>query len=707
MKYSCFIIFYLLLTLSIQALVVPVSDTPVLQDDNMLTNFVRNDPDDKKPEENPTKVWLWQQGNNLMIHFSCPIDSQFVVGPVEVRDEAMFSDYVSVQLITLPYAYFAYYYTGYPNGNLVDGIRKEDMSVDLNWDSKYSYKTSYDDKNWELTMQIPLGELRFKSDLPYNWYIILSRYKYATTEYYCSPYFNTNQKKDYFTAGHKIQLNQKITREFNLEFKPYFVKSYDLIEKTSSYDPDMVGLDIAYHPNPTTKIKLSMNPDFSEVPPDDAQDIYNLKYPPYYDENRFFFIEDLDAFGIFSDFFYSRNIVQPQLAYKATGSLGKTRWGILGAWDKKIVSEGELINPDDYFQLLSIIPTIGNFTMGNAFIARTNTGYYNYVYSGVYEYRLSKVLSLNTYLAGSLRKNENEEDNSLKKGYLGQIGINYYPGNWENSLNIAKISKDIFADAGYLYGKDRLGYSLSSYWQSNPFPGFLQLVSVLGIAEMQDLHPDDDKKTEYDLSGMLTLRFKPKFFYTFRPGYYSIYDNINQKHNVFSMHNILNFKCWKNFSLYINWITGETLVYALNKTSQMNTITFRIIGTPQKSLYYQVQGNLVSYDYPKENIIDINGIPLTLYLDNQYAIINASLRFTPVQRFRFTLGGSITTYETPTSYSNFNYYSNLRYEFKPNYFIYLGLKNNLLQDEPITFDEPLGNFNKTGSTVYVKISLSI
>ncbi|HPX63630.1 MAG TPA: hypothetical protein PK187_05715, partial [Candidatus Syntrophosphaera thermopropionivorans] len=62
MKYSCFIIFYLLLTLSIQALVVPVSDTPVLQDDNMLTNFVRNDPDDKKPEENPTKVWLWQQG---------------------------------------------------------------------------------------------------------------------------------------------------------------------------------------------------------------------------------------------------------------------------------------------------------------------------------------------------------------------------------------------------------------------------------------------------------------------------------------------------------------------------------------------------------------------------------------------------------------------------------------------------------------------
>lgn len=48
------------------------------------------------------------------------------------------------------------------------------------------------------------------------------------------------------------------------------------------------------------------------------------------------------------------------------------------------------------------------------------------------------------------------------------------------------------------------------------------------MAELQDLHPDDDKKTEYDLSGMLTLRFKPMFFYTFRPGYYSIYDNINQ-----------------------------------------------------------------------------------------------------------------------------------------------------------------------------------
>ena len=68
-----------------------------------------------------------------------------------------------------------------------DGIRKEDMNLDLNWNSKYSYKTNYDDKTWEITLQIPLGELRFKPDPPYNWYIILSRYKYKTIEYYSSP----------------------------------------------------------------------------------------------------------------------------------------------------------------------------------------------------------------------------------------------------------------------------------------------------------------------------------------------------------------------------------------------------------------------------------------------------------------------------------------------------------------------------------------
>ncbi len=115
----------------------------------------------------------------------------------------------------------------------------------------------------------------------------------------------------------------------------------------------------------------------------------------------------------------------------------------------------------------------------------------------------------------------------------------------------------------------------------------------------------------------------------------------------------------------------------------------------------------MSYDYPKENIIDIGGIPTTIYLDNQYAILNAQIKFTPTQRIRFTVGGSITTYETQSSYSNLNYYANLRYEFKPDYFIYIGLNNTLLQDEALTFDEPLGNFNKTGSTAYIKISLTI
>ncbi len=707
MKKSCFIISLLLLTLSIQALVIPFSETPVLQENNMLTNFVRIAPDDKKTEENPTKVWLWQQSNNLMVHFSCPIDSQFVVGPIAVRDEAKNSDYIRVQLITLPDAYFAYCYDGYPNGNLSDGILKEDMNLDLNWNSKYSYKTNYDDKTWEITLQIPLGELRFKPDPPYNWYIILSRYKYKTIEYYSSPYVNTNQRKDYFTAGYNIQLNQNITRELNLEFKPYFVKSYDLIDKTSSFDPDMIGLDVAYHPNSTTKIKLSMNPDFSEVPPDDAQDIYNSKYLPYYDENRFFFIEDLDAFGISSDYFYSRNIVKPQLAYKVTGSSGKTRWGILGAWDKKIVTDGELINPDDYFQLISLIPTFGNFTMGNAFIARTNTGYYNCIYNGNYEYRLTQDLSLNCFIAGSLRKNENEVDVSLKKGYQGQFGINYYPGNWDNSLYLGKISKDIFADTGYLYDKDRQYYSFSSSWLSKPFNGFLQTISDLVMIDVYDLNPDDDKKTEYSICGLITLQFQPKFSYSFQPGYFNIYDNLNQKHKIFNMYNIFNFRFRRNSSGYLNWKTGETLVYALNKTSQFNSITFIFSDTPQKSLNYRLQGTLISYDYPKENIIDIGGIPATLYLDNQYALFNAQLKYTPFQRIRFTVGGSITTYETQSSYSNLNYYVNLRYEFKPDYFIYLGLNNTLLQDDAITFDEPLDNFNKTGSTAYIKISLTI
>jgi hypothetical protein len=55
-------------------------------------------------------------------------------------------------------------------------------------------------------------------------------------------------------------------------------------------------------------------------------------------------------------YFYTRNIAQPQFAYKLTGNSGRINWGILGALDKEIRDEGVLINRADIIRQSVSIP---------------------------------------------------------------------------------------------------------------------------------------------------------------------------------------------------------------------------------------------------------------------------------------------------------------------------------------------------------------
>ena len=95
---------------------------------------------------------------------------------------------------------------------------------------------------------------------------------------------------------------------------------YNSLNGDFLFDENDLGFDLSFRPNYATNVKFSFNPDYSDVPLDDESDIYNLKYTPTLLENRYFFIEDFNAFGIDNTMFYSRNILQPQYALKITGN---------------------------------------------------------------------------------------------------------------------------------------------------------------------------------------------------------------------------------------------------------------------------------------------------------------------------------------------------------------------------------------------------
>jgi hypothetical protein len=686
----------------------PYSSTPVITDSNLLENFVRISPDDQQTEKLPTKAWLWYDENALYISFEAAIDSTFISGLYAPRDSGTDSDYLRVQIITIPEAYYAYYYIVSPSAKLYDGIRKYEAGLDKNWNSEYSYETSINDSIWTVDIRFPFKDMRFGAKPPYNWKIILTRYHKKTDETFSTPYVVNKMDKEYFTNGQDIRLTHQIKRNSDWKFKPYYVKSYDLIDKTDTFDPEHVGLDISYNPSTRTKLKASFNPDFSDVPPDDAQDNYNSKYPPWYLENRYFFTEDIEAFGVDYSVFYTRNIVQPQFALKYTGNSKTWNYGYLCAQDKKITDNGSLINNDDFFQLASVIKTLPRFKAIVSGFGRMNDGYYNHMVSGYWNWEFIKELHVGSSFLYSIRHKDNPDpgDKADYQGNLTKAFVSADPGNWYMEACYINVQKDLKVDTGTIWDTGYEDYSYNMDWNSDPSDKYLKSWGFNVGSEYADYL--DAHKSLFSAStwGSARFDFKPKYTLSLsadanRESWQ------NKEFDTWGSTLTGNYYKWDNLGFYASCTLGRSLVYSLNETylklSPGITITQRI----GKSLSWSVLFNHKQYDYNEVNYIYTPTDTLVVNLDNSYQIANASLIYNFSNQMTSTTGLGVSTYKSGSRYSNLTFYSNFRYEFKKDWFLYLGYKTGQSQDEPSTTNDFVGHFNRNSASAYLKLSLTI
>ncbi len=94
-------------------------------------------------------------------------------------------------------------------------------------------------------------------------------------------------------------------------------------------------------------------------------------------------------------------------------------------------------------------------------------------------------------------------------------------------------------------------------------------------------------------------------------------------------------------------------------------------------------------------------------LDEEYVVVNAAVDYTPRPTFKISMGSGLSSYEVGTSTASLSFWGNLRYEFRPEWFVYLGLKSAQTQIEPSTWQDPAGDFRKDLSTAYVKLSVTL
>ena len=94
-----------------------------------------------------------------------------------------------------------------------------------------------------------------------------------------------------------------------------------------------IGVNLKYTLSPNVTLDAAINPDYAEIEADAPVVSANQRFPIFFQEKRPFFLEGQDIFNSPLQVFYSRTIIDPDVALKLSGKTGKTSFGMLVASD--------------------------------------------------------------------------------------------------------------------------------------------------------------------------------------------------------------------------------------------------------------------------------------------------------------------------------------------------------------------------------------
>ena len=202
-------------------------------------------------------------------------------------------------------------------------VQMRKMPMNMDWNTFWEVKASYDDLGWYFEMQIPISSLRFQDiDGLTVMGISVLRWIPAKNEGDIFPAISNEWGT---TSYIKPSLYQEVVFEELSPKKPLYITPYVLTgfdlqnelnndETAYEYGQDFKfepGLDIKFGINPNTVLDLTINTDFAQVEADDQQ--FNLtRFSLFFPEKRKFFLERSSIFdfslGGQNNLFYSRRI---------------------------------------------------------------------------------------------------------------------------------------------------------------------------------------------------------------------------------------------------------------------------------------------------------------------------------------------------------------------------------------------------------------
>lgn len=636
-------------------LVINFSLEKIKTDENHIWEFVRVSPEDSVTIPLETDLWLWHDKANLYALWEAKIDDTFTPGKYANRDESVNCDFLRLQLITGAENDFAYYYYAFPLGNKYDGIRKSDMNMEGVWNSKYHYTNTITDSLWTCLMKIPLDDMRITGKPPYNWKLIVTRYFSKQDEYYSVPFGTIRMGLDYFRTASSIVINDDLMSNRNLKLTAYVVGKYDFKENEYDIDIDNAGFDFSCNLGFSTKVKLSVNPDFSDVPMDSETDNYNLRYRPTYKENRFFFSEDMDIFDIDQGLFYTRNIIQPLFAAKLTGSTDKLSYGFLSTKDRSHQYINDTFSNDDLYNIISAKARFAKNSIQLAVLSRMNNNYHNEVLlikPVLYFYK-------NNFVWVQQYASTRTQDDETSGGILSCGGAEFNVHDLKINTQLNICSQNFAADMGQI--------DLTDFKE-------IKSSAILSREISTPLIKSYEATIQYnnisDSSNTLIQKYFGGSFQATLPSIIIISMNHYAGQEIFNSVYHQWDKSLVSLSIYqTNWLQttmsyslNNTLVYNLNDVYKEDILSLSIRGYLSNYFSYSISGDKIRFFL----------FPANSGLDSEYLIINSDMKINLSNSISLSNGLRYNNYQSNGVSAYAGFFSNLSYEFKKDSFLYIG-----------------------------------
>ncbi|MDO9577711.1 MAG: hypothetical protein Q7J16_07475, partial [Candidatus Cloacimonadales bacterium] len=438
-------------------------------------------------------------------------------------------------------------------------------------------------------------------------------------------------------------------------------------------DEENLGIDISYNPTFSTRTKLSISPDYSDIPMDTVTDNYNSKYAPTYSENRYFFIEDFNAFGIGNELFYSRNIMQPVYAFKLTSNGKNYSLGILSCLDKLIeesiydaakdTTYTETVNPGDYYNIVAFQPTWDRLRCQFTLLNRINEDYHNEVL------HVNPVLevSRNNFLWSDFNYSLKQTDEDDYLGYYGKIGFRSFFRTAKFSVSAQRMSKDYRASMGKIYEDDFYGWNLDfEHVRSTNYRLLKEIDFSFSMSHEMDNESDLLLERYLNMENSISTAYNIDFDLDFE----YVRENITptDSNAKFTDKIVLRTSLeWDRYNCFSPGLSANKVryyFYRLGKSYEGYVIQGKLSGIIDKYISYFCSLDYTIYDK----------MPDTSLYDDEYSLLNFDLTINLSNRLSVTNGIRYDNYEYYGYTEYIGFFSNLKWEINSNCNVFTGVK---------------------------------